>query len=187
MFEKEKINLFNVYVQPTTLKNELMVLSEIDCSNSIICGDFNSHNNVWSNGGPNGRGVFMKKWMEMNNMEVINNTKQATYIVPNKTKTTPDLIIISKNIKNNVIKSNVGPYTGSDHLPLLMEIKIDKGMLAKQKKKIIYDLKTLDIESFKKEIEFQAKRLFRVRFNVNNGEINAENLNNIIKSSWEFF
>lgn len=80
----------------------------------------------------------MEKWMEINNMEVVNNNKEATYIAPNKTKATPYLIIIISKIKhNNNIKDNnkfdnnkskVGLYTGPDQSPLITELKFDSKM-----------------------------------------------------------
>jgi hypothetical protein len=118
------LSLVNVYIHPYAKGEVLHELDDIINEHTILMGDLNAHNILWSSGNPNKRGSDVLEFMNNNNLRVINNKSSPTWSSNNKRSGSPDMIIVSKNIKNRDIKnSKIGPDLGSDHLPILIQIE----------------------------------------------------------------
>jgi hypothetical protein len=118
------LRLINVYIHPYAKGEVFHELEDLINEHTILVGDLNAHNILWSLGNPNKRGSDVIDFMNTNNLRVINNKLSPTWSSINKRSGSPDMIIVSKNIKNKDIKDwKVGPDLGSDHLPIRIEIE----------------------------------------------------------------
>jgi hypothetical protein len=120
----KSLRLINVYIHPYAKGEIFHELDNLINEHTILVGDLNGHNILWSLGNANKRGTDIIDLMNTNNLRVINNKLSPTWSSINKRSGSPDMIIVSKNIKNRDIKDwKVGPDLGSDHLPIRIEIE----------------------------------------------------------------
>lgn len=146
----QSLTMYSIYIPPTTSIEEMNVLHKIDFENSIVCGDFNSHSTLWSNGNPNCRGKFLEDILKKKST-IINNTKQATLKQTNKKHTTPDLVLVGKNLNYlEFSKVWIGSEISSDHMPIITELNTNKRPVMK---KYVYSTKFLDQKKFENSIE----------------------------------
>lgn len=146
------INLFSVYVPPKASLKDLEYLSCMNTKDAIIGGDFNAHNSMWSTLKENSRGRFVLDWIKNNDLEIVNNKKIPTYINNNKSSSTPDLLLFSKNSCFKIKDVEIMNEIGSDHLPIKTNFKINNGCFKKMDKVIIL-ANTLNQQIYKNKIK----------------------------------
>ena len=122
------INVGNLYIPPgfsikkiERLNVELKDIPRLD----VITGDFNAHNPKWSTK-TNRLGSVIKNYTETNNYRIINDKKISTHCNSKDGSTgSPDLVMITKE-KDFEYKWEVGEDKSSDHLPMIVSIKVAK-------------------------------------------------------------
>lgn len=142
---KLRLKMFSIYIPPTTPICEMEFLNKLDLENTIICGDFNSHSPGWSQGIPNSRGKFLQNLISETS-EILNRSKTPTCLTLNKQPSTPDLVLLGKNLVFiEAVNCLIGNDINSDHLPIITEIKPKKVVSTN---KTIYPLKNLNINKY---------------------------------------
>ena len=95
-------------------------------------------------------------------------------VVSNKKKGSPDLVVCDKKFLKFIKNQIVGLDLGSDHLPLLFEIKIDIIKLKNYRRRH-WILESLDKKIFSKNLTFNE---------MNRSKINPDETYRLIKSSF---
>ncbi|XP_045028571.1 uncharacterized protein LOC123471402 [Daphnia magna] len=120
------IDIFSIYCpKGNCTKEELKQLSSSK-NNIIIGGDLNGHHELWgSNQRPNKSGKSLySTLLEIPTISLITPPQLATYISPSTGRTsTLDITIASTAIANDSVVT-LGPFLGSDHIPVVVETKI---------------------------------------------------------------
>lgn len=182
--DKSDTKIYNIYIPPTTLMDEMNILYSIDVRNSIICGDFNSHQKSWSVGQPNSKGSFLEKWIKNNDLLICNKEKIAKFVRINKRETTPDLMMMNNNIKKWLLSTNIEEWSASDHMPIISIFNYPKNKNPIKIYKTAYDLKTFKEIKYTNEIKFQLEKIKRNYNHWKTIKFDWNNINNIIISSF---
>lgn len=132
-FLEDKLHIFLVYIHPNARIEENIFTKSTLYKYSIIVGDFNASNNR------------LKKRQINNFIQNTNFSKYdtpPTFIMPNNNDSTPDCLLYSDNIKNN-IQVELTPDLCSDHLGF--KIKIDTQKPITHKRVMKFNLKKTNI------------------------------------------
>lgn len=115
-FKEEFLHVFLVYIHPTLPIEENIFAMAARMKYSLIIGDFNVNNPT--------------KRKQLNRLLVNANfstaTTPPTFIMTNNADSTPDLIIYSNNISNNICEVDCLPDLGSDHLSIKLTIDFEQ-------------------------------------------------------------
>ena len=123
------IKFVSIYIHPYAKKEDIeYTLNNLNLKNTIIMGDFNAHSRIWSQGQPNQRGNLIEEYLKENNMKILDLKLKPTYCPLNKdTKnSSPDLVAYKNNLKAYIKNGRIGIDIGSDHLPIIFNIKQEK-------------------------------------------------------------
>ena len=91
----------------------------------VICGDWNAHHENWDNIVPrDSRGKQMAKWIEDNNMFILNDGNITRHERGTNRKSTPD-ITICHAAKTNMMTWKTEQLMGSDHVPIFINVGIE--------------------------------------------------------------
>lgn len=105
-------------------------------SQSLFCGDFNSHNIIWNCNHDDPYGLFLENSVNSQNL-FLHNHDTFTYQSPvNGTLSNLDLIFSTLNIASNIKTSVFDDTWGSDHFPILCTIDLEKNLHRKKSHKI---------------------------------------------------
>ena len=100
----EGLTVTNIYKPPNTP----FTYKDPPChqSTKIIMGDFNSHNTIWGYDETNENGKAVESWMDVKNLELINEPKQPSSFNSQRHKRgcNPDLLFASQEIAPNCNK-----------------------------------------------------------------------------------
>lgn len=109
-FKEDKLHIFLVYIHPTSSIEGAILNMAARFKYTIIIGDFNVNN------------AAKKKQLNdfIRNTNFVKASTPPTFIMPNNNDTTPDLILHTKNISNNLRKIDVLPDIGADHLSIMI-------------------------------------------------------------------
>lgn len=149
---RESVKCITTYIPPTSQKEELECLYDLDLHNCIIAGDFNAHNELWSTGKSNNRGTHINNWIKTKKLTIVNSKKICTHFGRENRGSTPDLLLIGENINMTVKEIKILKNIGSDHRPISAKFKILEGNLSK-KTKSIYILNSLNINNYTNKLE----------------------------------
>lgn len=127
-FLDDKLHIFLVYIHPTANIEQTIFTKAALYKYSVIIGDFNVNRN---------------KQKQINNfLENSNFTKAntpPTFHMANNPDTTPDLILYTDNLKNNIVKIDTHPDIGSDHSAIEISINLNKKIEDKEETRINYN------------------------------------------------
>ena len=125
--KKKWITLTNFYCPPASSTGQEIVFdtSVIPISpSSIICGDFNAHNNAWDDQPEEDRGTEILEWANLNNLSILNDSSTSTrHDRRTGTGSSPDLTV-SGSVWNDFCTWSVDDEEigGSDHLPIIITV-----------------------------------------------------------------
>lgn len=111
-FQDDFLHVFLCYIHPTSIIEETLFTKAALYRYAIIIGDLNVNPTKTSQ-----IQTFLK------NSSFIQANTPPTFIMANNPDSTPDIILYTKNIQNNISYIDTVPDIGSDHLGF--EIKID--------------------------------------------------------------
>ena len=118
----------NVYVRPANSEGEVVKLETSlipTGKNSIICGDFNAHSEVWD---PflkfDDRGEEIENWIQTNDLEVLNDHSGTRFDRHTGKESAPDVTFCGQDFAGKCEWSTSDPIGNSDHLPIIITIQI---------------------------------------------------------------
>lgn len=97
-FKTEKLHIFLLYVHPNSILENSILTKALLCNYAMIIGDFN----------PNAQ---KKKQLAsfLSNSDFVQITTPLTFLMANNPDSTPDLLLCTNNIRNNIHKINHRP------------------------------------------------------------------------------
>lgn len=133
-FLGEKLHIFLVYIHPHSRIEETIFTKASLYKYSIIIGDVNLNRQK-------------KKQLSnfLNNTNFEQHQTPPTFLMPNNPDSTPDILLYTKNIKQNFSKVDIIPDIGSDHLAIYVEFDLQTVPLLYQPE-IKYNFTKCDIE-----------------------------------------
>lgn len=138
-FNKSKLHIFLVYIHPHSLIEDTIFVKASLYEHVMIVGDFNVNQQ---------KKRQIQTFLDNSNFTQINTL--PTFIMPNNPSSTPDILLCTENIKNN-ITVDLTPDLGSDHLA--MEISFDMQLYpANTNKNIMLNINKCNIEAVNKEL-----------------------------------
>lgn len=140
-FQANKLHVFLVYIHPTSPIDDTIFTKAALYEYSVIIGDLN----------PDARKKQQIDFFTQNSNFVRIKTP-PTFIMANNPSSTPDVILCTKNIKNN-INTVLTPDLGSDHLAILWSLDIK---LPPQKEcigEIRYNLEKCNMDVVNREMQ----------------------------------
>lgn len=139
-FNGEILHTFLVYIHPTSQIEETIFTMAAQCKYAIIIGDFNCNTPLKRKQLSN----FVK------NSQFVKADISPTFIMPNNQDSTPDVLLYTQNISNNISKIDVLPDIGSDHLSILIEMDLKQNTPTMPT--IKYKFEKCNIEKVNKEM-----------------------------------
>lgn len=135
------LDIMNIYnASPRTNVHQFSNYFKQLSNNFIVLGDFNAHSPLWSIAGTpvNEAGKSLLTFLEnSSNFSLASKKGLATYLHTNGRQSVLDLCFCSANLTSR-IDTSTGPCLGSDHLPLLINIKTSiKHQYFKTRKKLL--------------------------------------------------
>lgn len=141
-FKNDKLHIFLVYFHPNSLIEETLFTKASIYQYAIIVGDFNA-----------GTRRKMKPIEQfLKNSNFARAETPPTFLMEGNEDTTPDLILYSRNIKQNISKIQISPDLGSDHLAFVIEFDMDIEPEYTEQR-IAYNYKMSKITKIDKEME----------------------------------
>lgn len=125
-FQGDKLHILLVYIHPTSNIEETIFTKAALYKYCIIIGDFNVN-----------RTKNRQLQTFLNNSSFKKADTPPTFLMMNNPDTTPDLLLYTNNIENNINKIETHPDIGSDHLAIEVNIKLDKTISAVEEKERI--------------------------------------------------
>lgn len=113
-FQGELLHIFLIYNHPTSLIEEAIFRNAALHKFCVIIGDFNVNTRQ--------KKSRLNRFLRNFDFEI--HTTDPTFIMPNNGDTTPDLIVYSRNLKNNFEKVEVVPDLGADHLAIQISFNL---------------------------------------------------------------
>ena len=161
----KNIKFICIYMHPYAKKEDIeRMMPKINTKDTILMGDFNAHSPIWSQGKQNQRGIQLEEFFKENNFKILNLNLKPTYC-PLNTKvrnSSPDLVTFKSSLKRFINSGRIGKDIGSDHLPILFNLKKEKEKqpINRHKHWILSSLNENEyIENIKNEI---------IKLNINN-------------------
>lgn len=141
-FKNEKLHIFLVYFHPTGRIEETLFTKAALYKYVMIIGDINAT-------------TASKKKIINNFIKRGQYSKAATkptFLMDGNEDSTPDLILYTNNIKQNILKIELITDLGSDHLGMIIDVDLNIEPET-QTEKVIYDYKRCKMEIINKETE----------------------------------
>ena len=102
-------------------------LIEVEETNCIVVGDFNSHSEAWGYPESDRRGEEIEEWQVDTKLLLINDPEDPSTFYSRRwlTTTTPDLALATENIARKTMREVHNQLGGSDHKPVLLSIDLN--------------------------------------------------------------
>lgn len=138
-FQDDKLHIFLAYIHPTSRIDENIFIKAALYKYAIIIGDFNVNRTK-------------KKQIDtfINNSNFTQYKTLPTFLMPNNTDSTPDIILYTKNLTNNFKSVELTPDIGSDHLAF--KIKFNLQETTNDNDLIKYNFNKCDVEKVNQEM-----------------------------------
>ena len=125
--KKKWATLTNFYCPPVNSSGQEISfeLNSIPlAASSIICGDFNAHNQIWDNIQPeDDRGTDVEEWANLKNLSILNDSSVTRHNPQTGNGSSPDLTLCGsvwhERCTWSVDEEEIG---GSDHLPIIISV-----------------------------------------------------------------
>ena len=133
----------------------------------IFLGDFNAFHKDWSlidvdkSNYATKRGTAIRKFARQKGMSIFGFPQEPTHINTKGGMSSPDLFLVGGEVAPAVLYWKTLTDVGSDHLPIMMELRLDahRGRGGKRKKR--WEGKTLNVEEYQKEIATEMAEWLR--------------------------
>lgn len=146
-----RLQVAAVYIPPT-VRVKFDLLKRLQLPRTIILGDLNAHNRLWSQGVEKLRGKQLYNFVRSNSMSAFGFRDTPTFLGEGVTPSSPDIILAGREIAPHVRQWRVAEDIGSDHLPIYCEIQIAHSK--KQRERVYkWKHKTLDTQKYQKRLE----------------------------------
>lgn len=170
-FKEEKLHIFLVYIHPCSKIEETIFTKALQYKYAIIIGDFN---------------VNKVKKRQINNFIQNSNFIQVptmpTFLMNNNPDSTPDIILHTSNLKNNVTEIELTPDLGSDHLAMMIELDLEKPIQEEQGS-FTYNFNKCNIKKLNKAMEEYIEQNRDKSIDEEMIELFNEKLSNTIKAN----
>lgn len=139
-FKGEKLHVFLVYIHPHSKIEETIFTKAAVYKYSIIIGDFNINK------------MKQKQLTKFLQNGVFSKYLTApTFIMDNNPDSTPDLILYSSNLKNNLLDVELIPDLGSNHLGMMISLDLEE-IPEEIPRKTIYKFHACKIKKVNREV-----------------------------------
>lgn len=125
-----KITVLSFYLPPAldfSISDFRSVMSSVNASNLIICGDFNAHDPSWGNSGYSPRGQKIIDFMECYNLVVLNDGSQTFF--GSRGTSAVDLTMVSPNLSLISTWMTCRESLGSDHCVIESSFQLNPTMI----------------------------------------------------------
>ena len=121
----EILTIYNEYCPVD--KNLSLGKIEVEETNCIVVGDFNSHSEAWGYPESDRRGEEIEEWQVDTKLLLINDPEDPPTFYSRRwlTTTTPDLALATENIARKTTREVLNQLGGSDHKPVLLSIDLN--------------------------------------------------------------
>ena len=164
-FKNSKLHVFLTYIHPTSHIEDNLFIKASLCEYAIIIGDVNVNAQ---------KGRQIQNFLQNSNFDKI--VTPPTFIMANNPSSTPDIMLVSSNLKNNIIKIELIPDLCSDHLAI--EVTVDPNITPiRSEVEPKYNFEKCDIGKVNTEL---------MEFVYHNGEISQNNISefqNVLSTS----
>ena len=101
---------------PQTDIESLEFIRDSLVGSTVLEGDFNAHHPIWSRGKKNKLGLGFKQVLDEQESEFLADPENPTLWHHGKVaSSTPDFMILSRDLEYSVTITEIGPDIGSDH------------------------------------------------------------------------
>ena len=100
---------------------------EVEETNCIVVGDFNSHSEAWGYPESDRKGEEIEEWQVDTKLLLINDPEDPPTFYSRRwlTTTTPDLALATENIARKTTREVLNQLGGSDHKPVLLSVDLN--------------------------------------------------------------
>lgn len=119
-----QITICNVYLpnsKPLSLEKLSDLIKQLP-KPFIILGDFNSHNPLWGSKKSDNRGKIIEKWIEHNDLFLLNNMQPTHFNSSYRSFSNIDLSLCNPSIAPTISRWTNKDLQGSDHFPIQLLI-----------------------------------------------------------------
>lgn len=141
-FKNDQLHLFLVYFHPNSLIEETVFTKANLYKYSIIIGDFNINNSR--------KKRQLTRFLTTSGFNKYET--EPTFIMPNNEDTTPDLILYSANLKNNIKRAEVIADLGADHLGIQLFFDMEAALTTYSYNHVKYKFQKCDIDQVNAQI-----------------------------------
>lgn len=113
-FKEDKLHIFLIYIHPHSKIEETIFTKAALYKYSIIIGDFNPNQT---------KNKQINKFLQNGTFKKL--ITPPTFLMDNNPDSTPDLLLYSSNLENNIKDILLVPDLGSDHLAMLITLDLD--------------------------------------------------------------
>lgn len=147
-FQNDNLHIFLVYIHPTSKIEENIFVKASLYKYAIIIGDLNVNKTKNKQISDFIKNSNFEKWIT-----------PPTFLMQNNNDTTPDVMLYSKNLKNNFQRVDLTPDLGSDHLAFHIQFKLNRPA-TNIPPKIKYNFKKSNMEKINKDLKefIESKR-----------------------------
>ena len=157
------LDITNLYSPPRTEERSIDWVPA--SKNCLIAGDFNGHSGIWDPFQPeDSMGSKIADYIVENDLICCNNGTPTRVNRVTGGLSTPDITLASRNLEN-AIEWNTINELGSDHIPIVFEIKNEKTKTIPTEKRasMRWKRKKVDWSSFEAEVEDKLDGTYRRR------------------------
>ena len=153
MVETKDFQIVSVYKQPPTPFNWPNHINITD-KNTIVLGDFNSHNVIWGYKENNSDGEAVEEWALDQNLTILHSAKDQPSFNSARWKKgyNPDLIFVPSRLCNNFRKTVCDPIPKSQHRPVSLKSRPVVRAL-QSKPRVRFNFRRANWEAFTSELE----------------------------------
>ena len=160
------LDITNLYSPP---RSEERIIDWIPATkNCLIAGDFNGHSGIWDPFQPeDSMGSKIADYIVENDLICCNNGSPTRVSRVTGGLSAPDITLASKNLEN-AIEWNTINELGSDHIPIVFEIKNEKTKTIPTEKEstMKWKRKKVDWSAFEAEVEDKLDGTYRRKDNL---------------------
>lgn len=145
-YQNEKLHVLLLYIHPNEIIDSTVFIKAALYKYCLIIGDFNPNTH---------KNKQLQHFLKNSNFVKIDTP--PTFIMTNNASTTPDLILCTDNIKNNIKKINIIPDLCSDHQSI--EITFNLQTKINTSPEMIYDFNKCNLENLNVELTDYIKSM----------------------------
>ncbi len=121
LFNNLELCIVNIYIPPASSCSSGFIpqISHLfRLQDTLLIGDFNAHDPLWSSGTPDSRGTSFAAEINLSDMAVLNSNSH-TRITKNNAGSSPDISLVSSQLITSANWFTI-PSMSSDHLPIVI-------------------------------------------------------------------